>query len=247
MRVGIHQPNFLPWLGYFYKLMLAERFVFLDIVQYSKNSFINRNRIKTPQGPSWLTVPVRAKGRFGQSIGEVEIVWDADWRRKHLNSLVANYGRAPFFEEVFPQIQLEYRKVGPGTLLAEFNISLAQQICAYLGLNPQFVRARDLKVEGTDTALLVSICKSVGASRYLAGGGAVKYQADEQFASAGIEVEYSRFRGQPYPQVWNGFVENLSIVDALMNCGRATRDLLSPPPGTEGVSEKFCYPESPAT
>jgi len=121
MIISIHQPNFLPWIGYFYKLVRSDIFVFLDNVQYTKNSFINRNRIKTPQGALWLTVPVTFK--FGQLINEVRINNQTDWRKKHLKTLEMNYRKAKFFEEVFNRIkQIYYSKDWQN--LCEFNVSL---------------------------------------------------------------------------------------------------------------------------
>jgi hypothetical protein len=229
MIVAIHQPNFIPWLGYFLKIARANKFVFLDTVQYTKNSFINRNRIKTQSGAAWLTVPVRAKGRFGQPICEVEIVWEEDWRQKHLQTLVTNYRRAPYFSEVFPLLESLYGSVRQDTTLSEFNISIIQAISEHLGLRPTMLRVTNLMVEGKGTDLLVSICQKLQASVYLAGGGATKYQDNQKFLAAGIQIEYSDFKSMPYVQQGGDFVENLSIVDGLMNCGRSIINLICPP------------------
>lgn len=226
MVVAIHQPNFIPWLGYFYKMAHARQFVFLDTVQYAKASFINRNRIKLKSGPSWLTVPVCTKGRFGQAISDVEIDWDQGWQQKHLHSLTITYHRAPFFDEVFPLLKSQYVSNETVQKLADFSISMIQTICRYLGLSPTLGRASELGVQGKSTDLLVNICTKLGASTYLAGSGAVKYQEDEKFTKAGILVQYSSFRSIKYNQLWGEFVENLSIVDALMNYGQSTRELL---------------------
>lgn len=226
MVVAIHQPNFIPWLGYFYKMAHAQQFVFLDTVQYAKRSFINRNRIKSKSGPIWLTVPVCTKGRFDQAIMDVEMDWDHNWQRKHLHTLRTNYHQAPFFDEVFPLLECRYASNEPINKLEDFNISIIQIICRYLGLCPTLIRASDLKVEGKGTDLLVHICKELGASTYLAGAGAVKYQEDEKFAAIGVLVQHSSFQPTKYNQLWGEFVENLSVVDALMNCGRSTRELL---------------------
>jgi hypothetical protein len=223
--VAIHQPNFLPWLGYFYKLARADIFVFLDSVQYTKNSFINRSRIKTQAGAHWLTVPVWTSAKFGQTIDQVQTVPDTDWRRKHLHALKSHYGRAPHFREVFDVLHIQYSAIGARTSLADFNISMIRAISSYLGLEPKLIRARDLVAEGNSTELLVNICRELKADCYLAGAGAPKYQEDEQFASAGIRVDYSKFRIKPYEQLWGPFLGGLSVVDALMNCGRLTREL----------------------
>lgn len=227
MVVAIHQPNFIPWLGYFYKMAHAQQFVFLDTVQYAKRSFINRNRIKSKSGPIWLTVPVCTKDRFDQAISDAEMDWNHNWQRKHLHTLTINYHRAPFFDEVFPLLECRYTSNGSINKLDDFNISIITTICRYLGLCPTLIRASELDVQGKSTDLLVNICAKLGASTYLAGAGAVKYQEDEKFATAGILVQYSSFQPIKYNQLWGEFVENLSIVDVLMNCGQFTRELLS--------------------
>ncbi len=227
MIVAIHQPNFLPWPGYFYKLARADVFVFLDNAQYIKESFINRNRIKTPSGAQWLTVPVCSSGKPVQTIQEVQMVPAARWRRKHLHLLEAYYRRAPHFKEIYGMLESQYAAVDSHTLLADFNISMTRAVSSYLDLNPILIRARDLDAGGTSTERLVNICRELGADCYLAGGGAVKYQDDQQFASAGIGVEYSDFRPEPYSQPGGAFLGGLSIVDALMNCGKSAKALLS--------------------
>lgn len=229
MVVAIHQPNFIPWLGYFYKMAHAQQFVFLDTVQYAKGSFINRNRIKLKSGPIWLTVPVCTKGQFDQAISDMEMDWDHNWQQKHLHTLITNYHRAPFFDEVFPLLKSQYVANETVQKLADFNISMIQTICRYLDICPTLVRASELDVQGKGTDLLVNICARLGASTYLAGAGAVKYQEDEKFATAGILVQYSLFQPIKYNQLWGEFVGNLSVVDALMNCGQSTRELLGLP------------------
>jgi len=239
MVVGIHQPNFLPWLGYFYKVMRSDRFVFLDNAQYTKNSFINRNRIRTQKGVQWLTVPVLAKGRFGQMITEVEMVWDTDWRHRHLQTLITTYGRAPFFHEVFAIFESSYHSINRKNTLADFNILLIQKVCDYLGVEASCVRASELEPGGQGTDLLVSLCRELGATAYLSGSGAAKYQDDSKFAAVGIEVRRSMFHAKPYSQLWGQFVENLSVIDAMMNCGQAARELIT---DTSARESEACVP-----
>jgi hypothetical protein len=228
MMIAIHQPNFIPWLGYFYKLACADQFVFADSLQFTKGSFINRNRIKTNSGTAWLTVPVLTRGRFAQYICDVEIVNDRNWARKHLATIGAHYRRAPYFHEVFPLLESVYAQGTLGPLLVSFNIALIRCLCSYLDLQPIFIRASELRVEGKGTQLLQRICQKLGANRYLAGSGARNYQDDGRLISAGIQPLYSDFRAEKYPQLGNGFVENLSIVDAVMNCGTSVRQFITP-------------------
>jgi hypothetical protein len=223
--VAIHQPNFLPWLGYFYKLAKSNIFVLLDNVQYTKNSFINRNKIKTPQGAQWLTVPVKIKGRFGQLIKDVEINNTVDWRRKHLKTLEMNYKRARFFEMVLQGLEAVYF-AHDWQNLCEFNVRLLEWVLSMLGMKKRLVRAAELNAQGEGTQLLINIVKEVGGNIYLSGFGGAKYQEEELFKGAGVKLKYYDFEHPVYPQLWSGFVANLSIIDLLFNCGPESLDII---------------------
>ena len=226
--VAIHQPNYIPWLGYFYKIAHADKFVFLDIVAYSVGSFVNRNYIKTPTGPSWLTIPVVKSGRSGQSIRNVETHDIRQWANKHLAALRTNYGRAPHFKEIFTLIEPHYCISGGNRLsLAEFNMGLIVSIVEYLGIRSQFLCTSDMDITGHKNDLILDICRTLGATTYLAGTGAMSYQNATEFEDAGIALLYSPFVQRNYPQLFGEFTVNLSIVDVLMNCGYVgTRQLL---------------------
>jgi len=225
---AIHQPNYIPWLGYFFKIAHAHRFVFLDIVAYpSGGSFVNRNFIKTAGGPAWLTIPVITGGRFGQLISEVTTDYRSRWATKHVATLRSNYIKAPYFKEILALLEPHYGVVTERTSLAEFNIELIRSIVSYLGIGSQLIRASDLNVSGHKTDLNLDICRVVGAKTYISGTGAKSFQEDSRFAGAGIALVYASFSQQNYPQRFGDFVGNLSIVDVLMNCGRlGTRQLL---------------------
>jgi hypothetical protein len=225
---AIHQPNYIPWLGYFFKIAYATKFVFLDITAYSPSgSFVNRNSIKTPTGPAWLTIPVLTSGRFGQLISEVQTDCRGRWALRHMATLRSNYSRTLYFKEIMDLLEPHYAAVTEDTSLAAFNIGLIRSIVGYLGISAQFIRASDLKVSGHKTDLLLEICRELRAKTYLAGAGAKCYQEDAKFEEGGIATVYSPFSQHSYPQRFGEFVGNLSIVDALMNCGRdGTRQLL---------------------
>ena len=225
---AIHQPNYIPWLGYFFKIAHADKFVFLDTVVYSHGSFVNRNSIKTPNGPAWLTIPVLKSGRSGQLISDVEPNNIYEWKVRHLATLRSNYGRAPFFKDIFALLEPCYRVVNDkGKYLADFNIRVICAIATYLGISAQFIRSSELNVSGHKTDLLIDICRTIGASTYLAGTGGKCYQEDAKFEEAGLTPMYSPFSQSRYPQLFGEFVGNLSIVDVLMNCGYlGTRRLL---------------------
>jgi hypothetical protein len=227
--LAIHQPNYIPWLGYFFKIAHANKFVFLDMVVYPGGSLVNRNSIKTAHGPAWLTIPVLKSGRSGQLIGEVETDNTKGWAHRHLATLRSNYGRAPHFKEIFALLEPHYRAATRNrSSLAAFNIGLICSIVTYLDISTQFIRASDLNVSGQKTDLLLDICRAIEASTYLAGTGAKSYQEDAKFEENGITPVYSPFSQQSYPQLFGGFLGNLSVVDVLMNCGYlGTRRLLS--------------------
>jgi hypothetical protein len=232
--VAIHQPNYIPWLGYFFKIAHADKFVFLDTVGYSHGSFVNRNSIKTPNGPAWLTIPILKSGRSGQLIGEVEPDNVYRWEVRHLATLRSNYGRAEFFKEIFALLEPHYCDTDNRKSLADFNIGLICAVAAYLGISPQFIRSSQLNVSGRKTDLLLDICCAIGATAYLAGGGSRCYQEDVKFEDAGITPVYSPFAQRRYPQLFGDFIGNLSVVDILMNCGYlGTRRLLGIEPDAD--------------
>lgn len=214
--VGIHQPNFLPWLGYFYKIANCDVFVLLDNVQYTKNSFINRNRIKTANGPLWLTVPVKVRGRFGQSIKDVEINNKIDWKKKHLRTLKMNYKKAEFFEEIYKSIKEIYLDK-EWVSLCEFNVELLTLVIKMLGIRKKIIKSSELNVKGEGAQLLINIVKKIGGDVYLSGFGGAKYQEENLFEETGVKLRYYHFEYPIYPQLWNNFIPNLSIIDLLFN------------------------------
>lgn len=226
--VAIHQPNYLPWLGYFYKIVNCDTFVFLDNVQYSKGGFINRNRIKTPQGVTWLTVDVLTRGRYGQLIKDTEIKNNISWgsaHKKSLQSLRQSYSRAPYFEKYLACLDAAF--CTEREKLAELNIFLVKTICKALGIDGvRFLRASELDVAGESTQLLVNICQSVGASTYLSGPSGRTYLDESVFATRDIELRYTDFKHPVYAQLYGDFTPNMSIVDLIFNEGERSLDIL---------------------
>jgi len=215
--VAIHQPNFLPWIGYFYKILKSDMFVFLDNVQFTKNSYINRSKIKTSQGELWLTIPVLHQ--FGQSISQAKINNSFDWRKKHLKTIELNYKKAPFFNEVYELIKGVYYD-SDWHYIANLNVELTLKICEYLKIKTRFIRASDLKVQGKATDLLISIVKSLNCEIYISGFGGAKYQDEELFRRSGINLIYYDFQHPIYNQLYGEFIPNLSIIDLLFNLGK---------------------------
>lgn len=217
MIVAIHQPNFMPWLGYFHKMASADKFVYLDNVPFSKGSYTNRVQIKTQGGARWLTVPVITSGKLGQNISELAADEHGDWRRKALATLEGSYRKCPHWKTCWPLVEPLIAS-GPVNL-ADLNIGLIEHFAGMLGVSTPRVRASTLAAQGKSTDLLIAICKELSADTYLSGSGGANYQDEQAFASAGIKLTYSQFKHPQYPQPFGEFTPGLSVVDLLFNCG----------------------------
>ncbi len=214
--VAIHQPHYLPWLGYLAKLDRADDFVYLDTVQFERSGWQNRNRIKGPQGAQWLTVPVRH--RFGQRIADVEIPEADGWRRKHRQALATHYGGAPHFTAAWPALETLY--AARWERLADLAVASVECLARLLGIRCPTARASALgELPEEPTARLVAICRHLGADTYLAGAGGPGYMDMDAFARAGIRVLVQDYRHPEYPQRYGPFVPHLAAVDLLCNAG----------------------------
>ncbi|HXN92753.1 MAG TPA: WbqC family protein [Candidatus Sulfotelmatobacter sp.] len=226
--VAIHQPNFLPWLGYFDKIRRAQAFILLDDVQFQKTgaTWTNRVQVLVAGAPAWLTVPVVRAFHGTRAISEIEIDDRSPWRDKLLRTVELNYRRAPHFDAVYtwiaPLIKNQVKS------LVELNVQAIRAATAALGLENVLVLSSSVNVQSRATDRLVELVRAVGGDAYLAGGGAQGYQEDHLFREAGISLVYQEFEHPKYPQHGaSQFVPGLSIVDAFMNCGFAgTAELL---------------------
>lgn len=222
--VAIHQPNYLPWLGFFAKAMDCDVLVIHDNIQFEKGGYTNRVRVKSSQGIQWLTQPVLMHGRAYQQIREV-LLAEADWPRKHLKFMQSSYGRAAYFRPYFGQLT---QLLGtPGCDLSACNERLIRWACTALQLGVVLIRASDLATNENDpTQRLIALVRAVGGDTYLSGSGGFAYQNVEAFERAGLRVVRSRSCFPEYQQLWGEFCPGLSIVDLLFNCGPASRSLL---------------------
>jgi len=225
MLVAIHQLHYLPWLRYIHKMASADVFVILDNIQFNKNGWQNRNKIKTAEGSQILTVPVFHKS--SQNLDEVLIDNKPPWRKKHWSSLCHHYGKAPFFREhaVFFQKIFET----PWEKLNDLNYEILQYLISVLGVKTKVVRGSDLDIDGEATERLVHICKLLGAKGYLTGAYAAETYLDSKvFAREGVELVMQNYECPPYPQLYpkTGFVPDLSVVDLLFNCGPKSLEIL---------------------
>jgi WbqC-like protein family len=214
--VVIAQPTYLPWLGYFELMRQADVFIFLDSVQFERCSWQCRNRIKGANDePFWLTVPT-TRHPLKTAIRDVQIAPDrASWAETHLKSITAQFGRAPFFKEVWQTI--EPILSAPPTHLAELNIALIRAFAAGLGLAPQFLRSSELPVTGRQAELVINLLKHVGATDYYSAAGSAIYldEARDLFVQAGISYTYQTWEHPRYSQGGGAFVSHLAVVDAL--------------------------------
>jgi len=226
MRIAIAQPTYLPWLGYLDLIDQVDAFVLLDHVQFEKQSWQHRNRIKTPTGLQWLTVPVIFRGRFGQSICEVEIR-DCEFRRKHLRSIDVNYRRAPFFGDYFEELS-ERLRCPQGAHLVDLNVQLIEWFMRRLEIQTPLFFSSQLNVAGTRTQLLANICSSLGATTYVSPIGSAAYLLREikLLTIGSIEVRFHHYQHPEYRQMFPPFIPYASILDLLFNEGGRALDVI---------------------
>lgn len=225
MKIAIAQPTYLPWLGYFDLLDQVDAFVILDHVQFEKQSWQQRNRIKTPQGLQWLTVPVMFRGRFGQSICEVEIRDRESWR-KHLRTIELNYRRAPFFADYFQE--LAERLGGECSHLLELNVRLIEWFMNVLGIRTPLCFSSRLNVQGKRTELLANICSFLGATTYVSPIGSAGYLLREidLLEHRSIEIRFHNYEHPEYQQMFPPFVAYASVLDLLFNEGGRALEII---------------------
>lgn len=213
--ISIHQPNYLPWLGYFYKIYQAEIFVFLDDVQFSKKGMHNYCYVKTPEGPYRLKYPVQQS--FGDKIHEVRANYELGWVDKHLRLIEYNYKRARFFSEVYNDYGDLLSKEFPN--IAELNSTIIMFFAQRLGIEAKFVFSSKFRISLERENKIIALCKTLGGKVYYSGTGAKAYQDEGRFFDAGLELKYSLFAPFKYEQQWVGEQSNVSALDYFMNCG----------------------------
>jgi WbqC-like protein family len=217
MMLSAHQPAYLPWLGYLDKIARSDLFMYLDEVQFEKNSFINRNRIKTPQGAQWLTVPVKMKGHIDATLRYTAMDDSQPWRRKHLAAVSLNYRKALFFDYAYPKLET---LLGAATQnLADFCWQHLQFWIAEFEIGTRIVRQTQAPVEGSKSELVLNLCLRHNADAYLSGELGRDYLDVASFKQRGIDVRFQKFQPQPYTQLWGAFEPGLSVLDYWMNCG----------------------------
>ena len=223
--VVVLQPGYLPWLGFFDQMRRADIFVYYDDVQFDKHGWRNRNRIKSPAGAHWLTVPVR-RARLDQQIRDVEIDNRMGWARKHIGTIKQFYARAPYLDRYLPELEALLQR--RWERIVDLDVAVIEMISDWLGLGPRkTVRSSELGINGERSQRLLDLCLHFGASRYLTGDAARSYLDVELFKQHHVEVQWQNYVHPVYPQQHGRFIPFLSALDLLLNCGDESAAILA--------------------
>jgi hypothetical protein len=217
MRVGVIQSNYIPWRGYFDFINSVDLFVFHDDIQYTKQDWRNRNKIKMwPQGSVWITIPVKYD-KTDQLICDTKIDYSTNWQAEHLNRFRAGYDKTPFYEQA--RGLLAEGLMHRDETISQLNIRLIRSICGYFDIKTPFVHSQTLNLQGTKTERLLDLLKKTGATSYLTGPKAKAYLDEDLLRRNNIEVEYKTYNYPQYPQPWGAFDGTVTVLDVVANCG----------------------------
>lgn len=215
--IAILQSNYIPWKGYFDLIAAVDEFIIYDEMQYTKNDWRNRNKLKTPKGTEWITIPTGQD--INRKICDVEIK-DTKWQKKHWKTFESNYSRAPHFKEISEWLYPIYNQETHDNL-SSINKQLIKAICNYLGIKTLISDSRDYKIGEGKVQRLINLCIQAKASKYLSGPAAREYIDETLFTNHDITVNWFDYSQYPeYPQAWGDFEHGVSILDLLFNCGR---------------------------
>lgn len=229
MILSVHQPQYLPWLGYFEKIAKSDCFVFLDCVQYKHREFQNRNQIRTPGGRLWLSVPVITKGNHQQLISEVLIDNSGSWQKKHWHSIVSAYGKAEYFDQHADFFQQVYLKT-QWLRLTELNVFIIEYLLKQLEIKTPIQFESKIGTTKTSTERIIELCKKLNADTYLSGAGGKDYMDEARFSQENIKLQYQQYVHSIYVQQHmaekKDFLPYMSIIDLLFNQGPASKNIL---------------------
>lgn len=217
MIVSIHQPAYLPWLGYFHKIALSDIFVYLDTTQFEKNSFINRNKIKTSQGENWLTVPVKLRGHMQKEIKEIKIEGN-DWQEKHWRAMELNYKKARYWEVYSGLLKKIYQKKYSN--ISDLCYEQMILFLKFLKISTKIVKASDMCLcQSVKENLVLDICCKLEATVYVSGILGKDYLLPKKFSQNNIKIYFQDYQHPTYKQLWSSFIPQMSIIDLLFNEG----------------------------
>lgn len=216
--VAISQSNYLPWRGYFDMIASVDEFILYDDMQFTKRDWRNRNKIKTPQGLQWVTVPVVVKGRYSQKIKDTEIDGKS-WAELHYKCFNQNYKKSAYFDDIMEILHPIYMG-NEFSHISQLNEALIKIICSYLNIGTKISTSMDYDLVEGKTERLASLCRQAGASKYISGPAAKSYFDTKVFEEEGIAMQWFDYEGyRDYPQLWGAFEPQVSIIDLLFNCG----------------------------
>ena len=218
MILTAHQPVYLPWLGLFHKIWLAEKFVLFNTVQYLPKEWMNRNKIKTNQNEIWLPVPVIKKGFLEKKIYEIEINNETNWQKKHFKSIYINYKKTKYFKNYIESFEEIYSK--QWNYISDLNEHMLKFFLNELNIKTEFLRASDYSFKGKKSDIVLDMCKTLGAKKYIFGSQGKDYAKIEKFRENNIEVFFQNYNHPSYDQIHGNFKSNLSVIDLLFNCGK---------------------------
>ncbi len=227
MILTAHQPNYLPYLGFFHKIAQADTFAILDNVQFVKGGkfgWMNRNRIRSPDGWIWLTVPILTKGKFQQLILDTKINNNSPWQEKHFNSLYHNYHRCAYFKKYIGFFEDIYK--GHWDKFCDLSTEIIKYIIKELRIDVKVVKSSKIGAEGKATDYTIDLCKKLKADTYISGIHGKDYLDESLFLKENIKLVYQEFAHPVYKQQFAGFIPELSIIDLLFNCGPDSLDIL---------------------
>ncbi len=225
MIVSINQPAYLPWLGYFERIAASDLHVVLDHVQFEKNSFTNRNKARTKEGSTWLSIPLSTKGKFGDlAINALEFAANDPWAKKHWATLRMNYGKAPFFKQYAPAYEALYMQ--SWTSFMPMVRAFLEQHLRDLQIETPLRFSSEMAIAGTKSELVLNLCRATGATTYLSGALGRNYLDEASFTAASLGVRYQDYAHPTYTQCQPGFEPYMGILDLIFNHGPASRDIL---------------------
>ena len=224
MILTAHQPVYMPWLGLFHKIAIAEKFCIFDIAQYQTKDFNNRNKIKTNAGSMWLSVPVESKGHFEKSLKDIRIVNDG-WNKKHFKSIDLAYRKAPFYSEYIGQLEVLLMEK-TYTYLADLNFATLEFGLKSLGIDVPIVTASSFDFQGSKSDLVLDMCQKLGASDYIFGNQGKDYADVNSFLSCKVTPYFQEYVHPVYPQLHGEFEPYMSVVDLLFNVGQKSIDII---------------------
>ncbi len=218
MIISIHQPNYIPWLGYFHKIKCSDHIVFLDDVQYSKNNYINRSKIlSSSKKPKWISIPVSFK--FKDNIYDV-FTSKNDWIEKHLNIIENYYKKSLYFDLVWPDIKKIYNKLDNDMNLSLINSTIIIEFMSLLSIKTKYSFSSKYNINNKSDMRLIEIVKKIDKNAiYLSGKGGSKYQDENKFIKNNIILQYINFDHPTYSQLSEKFFAGLSILDCVFNVG----------------------------